>query len=180
MVLLTPSSIVSTGTGNSSSIEANGSVSFTSCATLSLNGVFSADYDNYMINIRFVGSVVGVSNYPFRFRASGIDNSSASSYVTQRLIADSTSVSAVRQTVDYGIIGVQTSTLRSGINCFYYGPFLASPTAYRSTGIIADNNAIVRDHAGTHNQSVAYDGISFIDSTQLISGRVSVYGLVGA
>ena len=71
--LITPTSIASTGTGNSSSINTNGSVTFSTCATLSLNGVFSADYDNYMIVMRHVGSDASAFNIDLRLRLSGTD-----------------------------------------------------------------------------------------------------------
>ena len=47
MVLLKPTSIAHSGT--SASIGANGQVTFTAVTSLSLNGVFSADFDNFLL-----------------------------------------------------------------------------------------------------------------------------------
>lgn len=173
--LVTPTSIASTGTGNSSSIGANGSVTFSSCATLSLNGVFTSDYDNYMISIRH--STTADYTLNIRFRASGTDNSTASSYVFQYLFADATSISGARTTTTSGSFSYRGNTQRAGVTGFIYGPFLAQPTAYRSD--LADDylNATVTSLAGTHNQSVSYDGISFIASGGSFTGLISVYGL---
>ena len=176
LYLIKPTSIVSTGTGNSSSISTNGSVTFSTCATLSLNGVFSADYDNYMIVIR--NSTTANQRFDIRFRASGTDNSTASSYVNQYWFANGTSVSASRDTLTTGYFAGRGDTQRAGSIGYVYGPYLVQPTAWRS--IFADDylNASVADYAGTHNQSTSYDGISFIATSGSFTGLVCVYGMV--
>lgn len=176
MVLMTPTSITSTGTGNSSSIGENGSVTFSSCETLSLNGVFTSQYDYYMIQMRYVSDTIG-KELRARLRASGTDNSTTGSYIHQRLTASSTAVSAVRTGTNTFEIGNSDLTLRSGIALYLYGPFLVQPTAVRSVTVGGQGNAIIVDYAATHNQSVSYDGISLFASTGLLTGLVSVYGL---
>lgn len=173
--LITPTSIASTGTGNSSSINTNGSVTFSTCATLSLNGVFSADYDNYMIVARH--STTADYAWRIRFRASGTDNSTASSYVHQYWFGDSTTVSGDRTTANYAVFSARGNTQRAGVVGWVYGPFLAQPTAYRS--VMADDylNAALTDLAGTHNQSTSYDGITFIAAAGSFTGLVAVYGM---
>jgi hypothetical protein len=179
MVLITPTSIVSTGTGNSSSIGANGSVEFSSCATLSLNGVFSATYDNYMVAIRFDPSAD--VDIQMRLRASGTDNSTASSYVTQYIYATSTSVTSYRSSA--GTIAAflwGRNVQRNGATANFYGPYLAQPTAFRTVSVDDVSSASLIDVAGTHNQSTAYDGFTLTVNGGTFDGLVSVYGLVGA
>ena len=173
--LVTPTSISSTGTGNSSSIGANGSVTFSSCATLSLNGVFTSDYDNYMLICRH--SVTANDGLLFRLRAGGTDNSTASSYVYQYWFADSSSVTAARTTNNYGQMSARGNTQRAGFTAYIYGPNLAQPTAYRS--VIADDylSGTITDFGGTHNQSVSYDGLTIYGSLYAFTGLISVYGL---
>ena len=177
LVVMTPSSIASTGTGNSSSINADGSVDFASCATLSLNGVFTSSYDNYMVALSGYSSSSG-GNVKFRLRVSGTDNSTASSYVNQYWFANGTSVSASRDTLTTGYFAGRGDTQRAGTIGYVYGPYLVQPTAWRS--IFADDylNASVTDTAGTHNQSTSYDGISFIATSGSFTGLVCVYGMV--
>lgn len=173
--IITPTSIVSTGTGNSSSIGANGSVTFSTCATLSLNGVFTADYDNYMVTFR---STESVSNgYRLNMRVGGTDNTTASSYVYQMLSADGSTISGARSTQTYTNITIGSSTLRTGTNLYLYGPFLAQPTAGRSTTMSPSSNAAIYDYVFTHNQSTSYDGFTITSSSGNISGVISVYGL---
>ena len=177
MVLMTPTSVDKTGTGSTATIGTNGSVEFSSCATLSLNGVFNTDYDNYMIAIRSVSSAD--LNLDIRLRVAGIDNSTASSYVRQELFASSTSVSGARVSSDKARFFSASSSQRSGSTGFLYGPFLAQPTAGRSVQVFGASGAQIPDEAFTHNQSTSYDGFSLICDTSNASGLVSVYGLVG-
>lgn len=179
MVLITPTSIASTGTGNSSSIGANGSVTFSSCATLSLNGVFSATYDNYMISYRSLTSTS--ANHAFRMRVGGVDESSASNYYTyQYLQASSTTISASRTTTTFAVVNAGTGTQRDGTTIYIYGPFLAQPTAGRSITEYDASSASIFDNAFTHSLSTSYDGFSLYPSTGSFTGLVSVYGLKGA
>lgn len=174
--LIKPTSIVSTGTGNSSSINTNGSVTFSACATLSLNGVFSADYDNYQIVIRMTQSASN-SDPLFRYRASGTDNSTASSYTYQELLVSSTTVSSSRSTTDTGFLIDSATGLQTGAVLFVYGPYLTQPTVSRSVGVGTTSNGVIHDVANSHNQSTAYDGISFLPLAGSISGLLGVYGM---
>ena len=181
LILLTPTSIAYTGT--SATVSANGSVSFSAVSSLSLNGVFSADYDNYMMVMWSRFSVAGGEFLDFRLRASGTDNTTASSYVTQRLDVDNTSVGGARTTSDKGYIGYIRGTaggLIGGEVAEIYGPFLAQPTAWRNNDVSPLNNAFIRDCSGTHNQSASYDGATFSVLSGNITGLISIYGLVGA
>lgn len=174
-VLMSPTSIAYTGT--SASINTRGSVSFTACSSLSLNGVFTADYDYYQIIIRQDNSAEAYLNY--RLRASGTDNSTANSYVSQILYGDNTTVGASRVTTDKGYICYLGSVQRNGVTLNVYGPYLAQPTAWRGIGADDYLSAEVLDVAGTHNQSTAYDGFTLLPTTGALDGLVSVYGLKG-
>lgn len=173
MVLLTPTSIAHSGT--SASIGANGQVTFTAVTSLSLNGVFSAAYDNYVIAMQM--SCSGNDNYYYRMRASGTDNTTASSYVSQYIYAGSTTVGAGRDTQNYASISYMSSTARNGTQLLVYGPFLTQPTAARSIAVSGFSSAYMDERASTHNQSTSYDGITiFLGSTNM-TGTLTVYGV---
>jgi len=174
LILLTPTSIAYTGT--SATISANGSVTFSACSALSLNGVFSADYDNYMV----VGhhAINTGATMLARLRVGGTDNTTASSYVHQWWFADGTSVAGFRGTHDYWVFSARGATQRAGFVANIYGPYLTQPTAWRT--VMADDysSAAATDLGGTHNQSTSYDGITFYgNSSQTMTGRVAVYGM---
>ena len=181
MVLLTPTSVDITGGGSETATTlANGSVEFTACETLSLNGVFSADYDNYMIVCR-LGSTATSSDGVFaKLRASGTDAST--NYVRQYLAVNGLNANPNRFSAQTSTVFSDTrNTLKEGFTVYMYGPFLTQPTAGRSNTIVSDGNARFTDYAWTHGTSASYDGFSaFLSSGNYMSGLVSVYGLVGA
>jgi hypothetical protein len=176
LILLTPTSIAYTGGSSTATISANGSVTFSACATLSLNGVFTSDYDNYMIVMRHVNSS-GNGNGYMRLRAGGVNNTTASSYTWQTLIASSASVSGSRTSTDVASYGPVSATQRSGTIMFVYGPYLSQPTAVRGVTAGGNTSAYIGDSAFTHNQSVSYDGFTLSDSVDVQSGRIAVYGM---
>ena len=171
LYLITPTSIAYTGT--SASISANGSVSFSAISSLTLNGVFTSDYDNYMIVWR--GTSASAGDIEMRLSAGGSADS-GSNYAWQFLSANGTTVSGTRYTSFlYGRLGQAEGLQTMGYVAYVYGPALLQPTAYRSVTAIDASSARILDHAGTHNQSLSYDGINFWDGTH--TGRVAVYGM---
>lgn len=175
MVLLSPTSIAFSGT--SASIGANGQVTFTAVTSLSLNGVFSATYDNYVISYRSSSSIN--QNLRFRLRASGTDNSTANSYTGQFLEADNTAIGASRASASLNTIAYITTSQRSGLLINMYGPYLAQPTAWRTVLAGDASSAYILDYASTHNQSTAYDGFSIYLDSGNITGALQVYGVRG-
>ena len=172
--LVTPTSISSTGTGNSSSIGANGSVTFSSCATLSLNGVFTSDYDNYMVVVRATTDQASVNVYG-RLRLSGTD--AATNYTYQYLSAGSTTITAGRSSFTYWIPTALSSTTRNGFTDYIFGPGLAQPTAFRCVAVYSESSAAINDIANTHSTATAYDGFTYSVPTGTFTGLISVYGL---
>lgn len=178
MVLVAPASVDVSGTGSSATVNANGSISFTSCTSVSLNGVFTADYDNYMI-VTYNTSTGSLDLS--RLRVAGSDSTATTDYNDQNLVASSTSVSALRTTSSgYWSMWQSGSNYTPSGTAYIYGPFLAQPTAFRSLNVDSDA-PVLRDYAGTHELSTSYDGITiYTSSTTGRSGLISVYGLVGA
>lgn len=175
LVVMTPTSIASTGTANSSSIGADGKVTFSLCTGLSLNGVFTSSYENYMVVIR--GTSSSAVNIWWRLRQSGTDNQTASSYVLQTLFVSDITASTARLTQTYGELGAFWATRRAGITAYFFGPFLTQPTAVRSLCVRDGSGAQISDIAQTHNQSASYDGFSItLAAGPTISGAITVYG----
>lgn len=174
MVLLKPTSIANSG--GSASVGTNGQVTFSAVTSISLNGVFSATYDNYVIAISWKPSIN--EGFLLRLRASGTDNTTASSYVSQGLYASSTSISASRMTNTYWFSTYSQTSLPAANILNIYGPFLAQPTAIRGVSAATVSSASMEDYAGTHNQSTSYDGIT-IYSPAALTGKLTVYGIRG-
>ena len=172
LVTMTPTSIAYSGT--SASINADGGVDFSAATSLSLNGVFTSSYDNYLIVV-YADASATMSD--IRLRTSGTD-ASGSNYTYQYVQASSTTVAGGRATATSVPIGnIRSGSIRTGISVHIYGPFLAQPTAMRSVPIDVASSATITDFACTHSLSTSYDGFSFIPGAGVnMTGNVVVFG----
>ena len=174
LVIMRPTSISYSGTN--AGINGNGRIDFTAVTSLSLNGVFTSSYDNYLIV--FMGNGSGNNQFFYgRLRVAGTD-ATGSNYARQRFFASSTSFGGSRLTgQDKATIGVYDSEQRDGSHIYVYGPFLAQPTAFRQTGVHGEAGAVLGDTASTHSLSTSYDGITILpESPDTITGSVTVFG----
>ena len=172
LVSMTPTSIAHSGT--SASINADGGVDFTAVTELSLDGVFTSDYDNYLMVI--TGTMAsGNDPYRVKFRASGADTT-GSDYTFQRLRANP-SENATRFTSQSDAwVGQAGDANNTGTTVAIYGPALAQPTAMRNVhGGGADGTSIY-DFASTHSLSTAYDGLTLYVTSSTITGNIHVFG----
>lgn len=176
--LITPLSIAYNGGGSqTATIDGNGSVVFQNCWSVSLNGVFSEDYDNYMIvksgNISSEYVITG-----FRPRSSGVDDTETN-YRWQRLAAVGVVVAGQGQTSGTTIapIGSWGSNINNGDVVYVYGPYLTQTTALRSVGVSSYDSVSLWDFASMHNLTASYDGFTLLNAVSEISGRIAVYGM---
>lgn len=172
--LIKPTSIANSG--GTASVGTNGQVTFSGVTSLSLNGVFSADFDNYVVSIRHVTSSLG-PNIGVRLRASGSDDA-GTNYSRQYVGADSTTILVARETSqNIAKILVGASAQRSGEFFSLYGPYLAQPTAMRVDSANGYANAYIRNAVATHSLSTSYDGFTLIPETGDFTGALQVYGI---
>ena len=164
-----PSSVANSG--GTASLSGN-TVTFTGVTSVSLNGCFTGDYDNYALVV--VGTAGG-NNIQARLRVGGADNTTATSYVWQELVATDTSVTAARTTSDRWIVG----TFGGSANNFSFidmsNVFLSTSTGFFSRNLNDASFARLMTRAGTHNASTSFDGITLYLSGSM-TGTVSVYG----
>lgn len=175
--IMRPTSIVVAGGGSeSASIRADGGVDFANATSLSLNGVFTADYDNYMISLRLTSSAG--TTIRGRLRLSGTD-ATAGNYTRQTLNADGTTVNGARATSETGLgVADVYNTQRAGYTAYLYGPNLAQPTAYRMLSVSDYLSGTIFEQCGTHSLSTAYDGwtLYHVSAGPTITGMITVYG----
>lgn len=176
--LITPSAAVATGTGSSATINANGSVTFSTVTALELRGVFSADYDNYQIVARWTQATAAANTYLQMVSGTSVD--STANYTWQRIEANGTTLTSSRasgQTVGGQLIGDAATTYPQGFITFVYGPYLAQPTVGRTLGVTSTSNASLIESAWSHNVSSSFDGGKLSVLTGTASGLVCVYGM---
>ena len=172
-------SVTVTGAGSSGSVGTNGTVTFGTAATVSLNGCFSSSFRNYLVICDMTYSTTGV-NGQMRMRAAGTDNSAANSYIRQQLYATSTTVGASRTTSnEWASVFSGSSGYTAGWMAVFYRPFLTDLSSVQTTVMDTQSGAQVDVCTGTHNVSASYDGFSFYPNSGTISGTVTVYGLFG-
>lgn len=171
MVLMTPTSVDKTGT--SATITANGSVEFSSCSSISLNGVFTSQYDNYKIAVRATcASQVALQ---LRWRESGTDASGAN-YTTQLVYVTPTSVSASRDVRNYHYLGYVSAGEYLGVTVDTYGPQISAATHLRTISIMTYPGPEIWDEMETHSLTTSYDGVTIYSSANW-TGQIAVYGM---
>lgn len=175
LVTMTPTSIAVAGAGSSASIQSDGSVDFSAATSLSLNGVFTSAFDNYLLVIRHT-MALGNDLIQIRLRVSGTD-ASGTDYTRQRLLASSTTVQGLRSTSQTSAaIGYSSADNRSGDSAHIYGPALAQATAFRNVNAGDISGASIYEYASTHSLATAYDGCTLIPASSSISGSIVVFG----
>ena len=171
LVTMIPSSIEHVGT--SAVINANGGVDFTAVTSLSLDGVFTPDFDNYLI----IQSCTGPEdkNVSWKLRVNKQDTT-GSDYVRQYLYAADNSISGNRIPGQSGMVIGRTAP-SGGDEIHIYGPFLPQPTAVRSVNVSGRDGArIEADNAHTHSLPVSYDGFTLFPAADSFTGSIIVMG----
>jgi len=170
-----PSSVaVGSGTGSADSL---GTVTFTSVSSVSLNNVFSSNYQNYRVVINFTPSTIGTLG--FRFRANGTDNTNGTPsgyYWAGAYLYQSGSVTS--NSSNYNNIGrvARYDTGTGFTNFDVMDPYTygsAKSTAGFSTGGGADWESLFNYYA---DGNYSFDGFSLIPSAGTITGKIRVYG----
>ena len=174
LISMKPSSIAFSGT--SATINSDGGVDFSAVTSLSLNGVFTSAYDNYLIVFGPSVLTSGDQAQYIRLRSAGTD-ASGSNYAFQFVQASSTVITGSRSTSQTeGRINNASATARSGDHLHVYGPALAQPTAIRTVGVNGVSSAVLFDFAITHSLSTSYDGFTIYTAASSITGTVHVFG----
>jgi hypothetical protein len=151
--------------------------SFSTQSTVSIDNVFSATYDTYLIRGSYVGSVdTGVE---IRLRVGGADNAAAN-YERQIFDASNSSTSFARltgQTSWPNYSGVTTTY--NAVNIFeIHRPFNTSPTLAISLMNTAGgaNDVRAQNSYFKHTASTSFTGFSLLPNSGTITGSISVLG----
>lgn len=172
--LVVPSSVTTTGGSSSSSISATGKVTFTSAETVSVNGVFDATYDNYVINI--VSGVTAGTFLEFRLRLSGTDSTTGYDNANLRASGGLSNSNQQNYTTAYATI-LGNGGYTNGAQLRVYGPAEARQTAWRAATVTDDSGVSIEDWSGTHRTTSAYDGFTFDPAgAPTMTGTLVVYG----
>ena len=169
LVSIIPTS-VAVGSG-SATTSAVGQVTCTGASSVSLNGVFSAAYNNYFISL----NVLPASGTPlptFRVRSAGTDLTT-STYTYSGGFSNSTTLAWLfGSNSATSIFLPQLKTTAGMISININSPFLAANT-------VLTTNAFGNDHqftAGSVTNTTSYDGFTITTPSSTLAGTISVYG----
>lgn len=143
-------------------------------ATISIDNCFTSNYDNYRIFLYgTVASSIRFINY--RYRVSGSDNTTANSYSSRTWFSTGATTSSGLTTATEGEISLFNAAQRNMSVMDVFSPALAKPTASWSRWFDTTDGGRAGRYAQIHNQSVAYDGITFFAAVNL-DVTISIYG----
>jgi hypothetical protein len=169
--IMTPTSTANSGGSVSTT---GGAVTFTGVTSVSLNGVFTSTYANYLIVLSELTASQS-SGLNLRFRVSGTDSSTGyyagGFYVLYSSSTVNGEASSNGTSVD--VSGTQTTPTIGSI-MYLQNPQLAKTTAYQLNMTRHDAGGY---RTGYHSVTTAYDGFSLIVSAGNTTGVVRVYGL---
>jgi hypothetical protein len=147
-------------------------------ASQSLDGVFSATYENYLLLLKLDNSTTAVTN-SLRYRASGSDIS-LSNYkqnINRTKSSTSSTLNAEQATNIGTSITLCVGQTRTGISFNAYAPFKAENTRhYHNAGGWVSNEAYNTWGGGIYEAATVIDGFSIIASTGTLTGTIRVYG----
>jgi hypothetical protein len=172
LTLITPTSTANSGGTVSTS---GGVVTASGVSSVSLNGVFSATYLNYIIEYNELSGSTTLQSY-MRLRASGSDNTSSTYSCGSARVAFTGGAPGgySDSNASFWTFNVNTDTRKVGSPIFINSPFEAVATTFSTTFSGGDNGGFM---AGNHSTASAFDGFTIYPSTGTISGIFRVYGI---
>jgi hypothetical protein len=163
-----PTSIANSG--GSASTTGN-TTTFSGVSSISLNGVFNADYNNYRI-VLLCGKSTSL-NVRFRWRASGTDVTAGNYHFTRSFWFPSTASGddqSAQSSIQLDSTGAATTILAGDV----YVPFLNEASRLLST--FGANGVGIGCAVSQYTVAGVHDGFTIFPSTGNITGTVAVYG----
>jgi len=142
---------------------------FSAVSSVSLNNVFTSEFDFYKIILSGVGTNETGGN--LRLRTAGTD-ASGSNYNYQSFTNYGTgSNSATASTTSFYSWLISGNTLFAEVEVL--GPYLA---AHTRASVVTGRETASSFAVGYHNLATSYDGFTFIMNAGTLSGTIRVYG----
>jgi hypothetical protein len=168
LTLISPTSISFSGTSASTT---NGKTVFNACTSLSLNGIFSSAYDNYLIiSTPFVQSQ-SIMNW-MRFRAGGTDTTSG--YNNSGWYQPAGSGWNSNPDINDAFYHQQPGTTQGSAVMNIQNPNLAQATFVNNQrASIASGSGSISNQSG----STQFDGLTVYQTSGTFTGTIRVYGI---
>ena len=172
LVPIIPSSV--TVSSGSASVNSNGKITFTSCTSFAVDGIFSANFDHYRIIYAVTGAYT--QTHAYKFRTNGVDNSGANYYFQEFYASVGSSgvggwAGQTQGRMSYSIAGQRQTMAIDVIN-----PFSTQQTeALCQQGSAAPN---LRITCNGHTGAVSFTGMNFLlgAGADGLTGTMKIYG----
>jgi hypothetical protein len=150
---------------------------FSAVSSVSLNDVFTSDYENYRITIQ--NSASASSQFLMRMRVGGTDNTAAN-YSWSGTFTSSLSATYSGENSNLGTsfaIGYSEPSLNGATILDVTGPYLTLNTSYFSNNIrMGTSQSSENKRSGALSVTTSYDGITILPGSGTITGTIRVYG----
>lgn len=177
LVPITPVTV--TTTGGSYSIK-GGLVTFSGVSSISLNGVFSANYDNYKLILSDLLSGTGNAQITVRMRNAGADNSANTYYQlwTMKRINGTFQDNTGGPGTAYTLVGYDNNSAYSwNWSGDVIAPFEAKNTVLTGQGLGADVTGLyMLNSTVLHTTASSFDSITFYPTSSTMSGSIQLLG----
>jgi hypothetical protein len=175
LAIVTPTSIANSG-GSASASGAQ--ITFTGVNSISLNGIFSATYDNYRVVYSVTASSANAS-LNHRLRAAGSDDAANNYRFASWDVNTAAGSGAVSSssTSALGYVPIGTSSPDTRVTMDIVAPFLSQKTMalFQSYWYDGTNNGS-RAGSAAHVNATSFDGLSLVPGSGTITGIIRVYG----
>jgi hypothetical protein len=167
LAIVSPTSIANSGGSASAS---GGAITCTGVTSVSLNGIFSSAYDNYLCILAVTQTSSDDINA--RLRVGGVDNTTASSYITNLLnVTGATVGGATTTTTSWSFAAADSNP--TTVSNVVSSPFLAAKTGWEGSTARGDRITL---RGGYHTATSSFDGLTLIANTGNFTGTVRIYG----
>lgn len=177
LVPIMPVSVSGTGVA----LGVGGQVNLTTVTSVQINGIFSAEFDNYRVDIDLPDSTASISSTMQLSVAGTPDTSASYDAIATQAVGTTAAASQAIATTTWGITPGAAGTNRSmDLSMEFKRPFLLKPTQCIATGgatsTAMTTSASIGQKLLTHRMSVSYDGLSIAFSAGTPTGVIHTYG----
>ena len=171
LTIVTPSSVTSSG---GTVTQTDGKVNVAAASSVSLNGVFTSTYQNYMVLIDRLLISASYIDVNMRLRASGTDTTS-STYYSGSIFGtyDGTVGGGAGNGVAFFNLGSALTTAQQQRTLQVFSPQTATITTYTNVGVSRD---AMFNSGGYQSGSTSFDGLTIYSASGNYSGNITVYG----
>jgi hypothetical protein len=172
LTLITPTSTANSGgTVTTSGAE----VSAAAVTSVSLNGVFTSTYKNYIIAIYEANTATPTPSVLMRLRASGSDTAGVVYYgsTSAPLFGGTGVYGGINGGANFDIFNLDP-TIQTAATVYLQSPQLTKKTNYQTINSRIDGSGF---GGGYLNNSTSYDGFTLLASSSTLTCKVVVYGL---